>query len=90
MPTIKEQGYPNLEFSSWFGIVAPAKTPADIVAKLSADVQKAVLSADGKAKLEEAGFRVTGTNRDDFARVIANDTATWAKAVAATGFKADL
>ncbi len=90
VPTIKEQGYPGLEFSSWFGIVAPAKTPADIVAKLSADVQKAVLSADGKAKLEEAGFRVTGTNQEAFARVIANDTATWARAVAATGFKADL
>ena len=42
VPTIKEQGYSNLEFSSWFGVVAPAKVPADILAKLSADIQKAV------------------------------------------------
>lgn len=89
VPTIKEQGYSNLEFSSWFGIVAPAKTPADIVARLSADVQKAVKSPDGKARLEDAGFRVTGTSRDEFARIIANDTVTWGKAVKATGFKAD-
>lgn len=89
VPTIKEQGYPNLEFNSWFGIVAPAKTPSDILAKLSADVQKAVKSPDIKAKLEESGFRVTGTGREEFASVIAADTVTWGKAVAATGFKAD-
>ena len=89
VPTIKEQGYANLEFSSWFGIVAPAKTPPEIVAKLSADIIKAVQSPEGKAKMEEAGFRVTGTSSQDFARTIAADTVTWGKAVAATGFKAD-
>lgn len=89
VPTLKEQGLANLEFSSWFGIVAPAKTPADVVAKLSADIQRAVRAADGKAKMEEAGFRVTGTSREDFARIIAADTVTWGRAVAATGFKAD-
>lgn len=89
VPTIKEQGYPTLEFSSWFGIVAPAKTPNDILAKLSADIQKAMKAPDAKAKMEEAGFRVTGTDREEFARIIAADTITWGKAVAATGFKAD-
>ena len=89
VPTIKEQGYNNLEFSSWFGIVAPSKAPADILAKLSADIQKAVKSPDLKAKLEESGFRVTGTSREEFARIIAADTVSWGKAVAATGFKAD-
>jgi tripartite-type tricarboxylate transporter receptor subunit TctC len=61
--------------------------PAGIQAKLSADVQKAVKATD--TKLEESGFRVTGTTRDEFARIIASDTVTWGKAVAATGFKAD-
>jgi len=87
--TFKEQGYPDLEFSAWFGVVAPAKTPADILEKLNADILKVVRSVDGKAKLEEAGFRVTGTSRDEFARAITADTAKWGKAVAATGFKAD-
>ena len=89
VPTINEQGFANLEFSSWFGIVAPAKTPDAIVAKLSADVQAAVKAPEGRAKMEEAGFRVTGTSREDFARTIAADTVTWGRAVAATGFKAD-
>ena len=89
VPTIKEQGYPGMEFSSWFGIVAPAKTPPEILAKLNADIVKAVQSPEGKAKMEEAGFRVTGTSRDEFTKIIAADTATWGKAVAATGFKAD-
>lgn len=89
VPTLKEQGFPTLEFSSWFGIVAPAKTPADVVAKLSADIQRATKSPDGKQKLEDAGFRVTGTTREEFARIIAADTVTWGKAVAASGFKAD-
>ena len=89
VPTIKEQGYPSLEFSSWFGVVAPAKTPTDILVKLSADIQKAVKAADGKARMEDAGFRVTGTSREEFTRIIAADTVTWGKAVAATGFKAD-
>ncbi|MDB5892726.1 MAG: hypothetical protein JWQ88_257 [Rhodoferax sp.] len=89
VPTIREQGYPGLEFTSWFGIVAPARTPADIVARLNADLVRATQSPDTRAKLEEAGFRVTGTSREEFARVIAADTVTWGKAVAATGFKAD-
>lgn len=89
VPTIKEQGYPTLEFSSWFGIVAPSRTPPEILAKLSADVQKAVADPALRSKLEEAGFRVTGTTAEAFARIIAADTVTWGKAVAATGFKAD-
>lgn len=89
VPTMKEQGYATLEFSSWFGIVAPAKTPPEVLAKLQADVLKAVQSPDGKQKMEEAGFRVTGTTREEFARIIAADTVTWGKAVKATGFKAD-
>jgi len=52
-------------------------------------VQRATKSADGKQKLEDAGFRVTGTSREEFARIIAADTVTWGKAVAASGFKAD-
>ena len=89
VPTMKEQGFTNLEFSSWFGIVAPAKTPPEVVAKLNADILKVLQSSDGKAKLQEAGFQVTGTSPQQFADIIAADTTKWGKAVAATGFKAD-
>ena len=58
-------------------------------ARTNADIVKSVSSPEAKAKYEELGFRVTGTSRDQFARIIAADTVTWGKAVAATGFKAD-
>lgn len=89
VPTMKEQGYTNLEITSWFGIVAPSKTPDDIVNKLSADIRKVVQQADTRARFEAAGFTATGTTREDFAKIIAVDTEVWGKAVRATGFKAD-
>ena len=89
VPTLKEQGLGTLEFSAWFGIVAPARTPPEIVARLNADILKVLQSPDGRARLQEAGFRVTGTSGAQFAEIIAADTAKWGKAVAATGFKAD-
>ena len=89
VPTMKEQGYPSLEFTSWFGIVAPTRTPNDILAKLSADIQKVVKTPDAQARFEAAGFTPTGTTREQFARIIAADTELWGKAVRATGFKAD-
>ena len=89
VPTIKEQGYPGLVFTAWFGIVAPAKIPADVLQKLNADIVRAVQSADGRQKLLDAGFHATGTTSDEFARIIAADTSTWGKTVAATGFTAD-
>lgn len=89
VPTFKELGYQGMEFASWFGIVAPAGTPQDIVNKLNADLVKIVSAPDNRQKMEEAGFRVTGTSRQEFARIIADDTVTWGKAVRATGFKAD-
>jgi tripartite-type tricarboxylate transporter receptor subunit TctC len=89
VPTFREQGYPQLVFNSWFGVVAPARTPPEIVARLESDIRKAVQSPEGKTKLEDAGFTVTGTTSQEFSRVIAADTASWGKVVAATGFKAD-
>lgn len=89
VPTMKEQGYNDLEITSWFGIFAPAKTPDAIVAKLSADIQKVVKTADTQAKFEAAGFTATGTTREALAKIMASDAGTWGKAVRATGFKAD-
>ena len=89
LTALKELGFANLEFSAWFGVVAPAKTPEDILNKLNAEVVKAVTGADARTKLQDMGFKVTGTTRAEFAAVIKSDTARWGKAVAATGFKAD-
>jgi tripartite-type tricarboxylate transporter receptor subunit TctC len=89
VPTLKEQGFGNLEFSAWFGVVAPAKTPFDILDRLNAELVKAMGSAEARSKVQDMGFKATVTSRDEFARIIRDDTARWGKAVAATGFKAD-
>ena len=89
VPTFRDQGYANIVFNSWFGIVAPAKTPAEVTARLGADIVRGLRSPEGRKKMEDAGFRVTGTSPQEFGAIIAADTQTWGKAVAATGFKAD-
>jgi len=89
VPTLREQGFGSLEFSAWFGVVAPAKTPEDLLNRLNAEVVKAVSGAEARSKLQDMGFKVTGTSRAEFATIIRDDTARWGKAVAATGFKAD-
>ncbi len=89
VPTMKESGYSGLEFASWFGVVAPAKTPDEAIKFLSTEVVKAMNSAETKTKLQDMGFAVTGTNAAEFAKIIKDDTARWGKAVQSTGFKAD-
>ncbi len=88
-PTMKEAGYGGLEFASWFGLVAPAKTPDEAIKFLNAEVVKAVNSADTKAKLQDMGFAISGTSPAEFTKIIKDDTARWGKAVQSTGFKAD-
>ena len=87
VPTFRELGYPQMQFDSWYGVFAPANTPAEILDKLNAEIVKATRNPETRAKLEAAGLRVTGTTREEFARVIHVDNARWAKAVQATGFK---
>jgi tripartite-type tricarboxylate transporter receptor subunit TctC len=89
VPTIREQGYPALEFNSWFAVVAPARTPPAIVSRLQSDIVRVLQQPDSRVRLQEAGFGVTGTTGEELARILRADTATWAQAVAATGFKAD-
>ncbi len=89
VPTMKESGYSGLEFASWFGVVAPSKTPDEAIKFLSTEVVKAMNSAETKTKLQDMGFAVTGTNAAEFAKIIKDDTARWGKAVQSTGFKAD-
>ena len=88
VPTFKEAGYPDVQFTAWFGVFAPAKTPPEILDKLNAEVAKAARAPDTRAKLEEAGYRVTATSREEFAQAVREDTARWAKVVKSTGFKA--
>ncbi|MEY2684419.1 MAG: hypothetical protein RJA09_1563 [Pseudomonadota bacterium] len=89
VPTFKEQGLPQLGFTTWFGIVGPAGLPGKVAQKLNADVLGALHTAETRQKIADAGFKALGTSPEQFRLTIDADTRLWAKAVAATGFKAD-
>jgi tripartite-type tricarboxylate transporter receptor subunit TctC len=89
VPTLAESGLPGFEASSWFGILAPAGTPAPIVAKLNAEIAKWLATPEAKEKLSKQGANAAGGTPDDFAKHIATETAKWAKVVKDSGAKID-
>jgi len=89
VPTINESGLPGFEASSWFGILAPAGTPAPIVARINAEINKWLQSADAREKLLGQGAEAAGGTPEQFAGYIRSETEKWAKVVKASGAKVD-
>ncbi len=92
VPTVEEAGGPALkgfEASSWFGLLAPAGTPADIVSRLQQESAKALASPAVREKLEAQGAIPGGNTPVEFARMIADEHAKWARVVKASGAKVD-
>ncbi len=92
LPTIAEAGGPTLkdfEASSWFGLLAPAGTPADIVGRLQQETTKALALPAMKERLLGLGATPSGISGAEFARYIDAETNKWAKVVKASGAKVD-
>jgi tripartite-type tricarboxylate transporter receptor subunit TctC len=89
VPTTAEVGLPKLDFSSWLGVLAPAGTPDVALEVLSRNLLLAMQSPEVKQKLLEAGFSVTGTGREETARMLRNEATRWGAIVQASGFKGD-
>ena len=89
VPTLAESGYPGLEVLSWYGIFAPAGTPAEIVRKLNAEINRVLQAADVRERLTALGIEPTGGTPEQFAQVIKTDTARWAKVVGAAGIRVE-
>jgi tripartite-type tricarboxylate transporter receptor subunit TctC len=84
VPTFKEAGYAGLDFTTWYGIFAPARTPSHVLAKLGEESVRAVQSGDSRSKLEAAGLTVTGKSRGEFSRQIKEEKARWSKTIEAS------
>jgi len=87
VPTFEESGYPGLEVYSWYGILAPAGTPQDIVRKLNADINRILQAPDVRERLSALGTEPTGGRPEQFAETIRADTARWAKVVLDAGIR---
>jgi tripartite-type tricarboxylate transporter receptor subunit TctC len=81
VPTIAESGYPGFDAIAWHGILAPANTPAPIIAKLHDQIAAALKDPATKALLNAQAMQTVGDTPDQFAAFIKEDIAVW-KAVA--------
>lgn len=88
IPTMAESGLPGYAFDSWFGILAPAGTPKDVVEALNAQVRKALASPDVRKRLAEQGAEAQGTTPQEFASYIQAEIGKLAPVVKQAGVKA--
>ena len=89
VPTVAEQGLPGFDASSWYGLVAPAKTPEPVLAKLREEVAKALKAPDVVGRIRELGSEPGTAFGDDFRAFLAAETKKWAEVIRASGAKAD-
>ena len=87
LPTVAESGLKGYAVDAWFGIVVPAKTPQDIVARLSGGVMAAVKSADVRNRFDQLGYDPIGNSSEEFAATIRADIEKFAKIIRNAGIK---
>jgi tripartite-type tricarboxylate transporter receptor subunit TctC len=89
LPTMAEAGVPGFDISTWFGIMAPAGTPPDVVAKWNADLVKVLNSPDMREKMTAQGAEATPMTPAEFSAFIARELEKYARIVKASGAKVD-
>jgi tripartite-type tricarboxylate transporter receptor subunit TctC len=89
VPTIAESGYPGFEVISWWGILAPAATPKDIVARLHSEIVKAMASPDARKRIGGLGADIQTNTPAEFAAYIRSEQAKWTQAIKDSGARID-
>ena len=82
VPTLQESGFAGFDIGTWFGVLAPARTPADVVARLNTEMVKVIQSPDFQKRMHDIGAEPIGNTPAQMAEQIAADTARFAKLVA--------
>jgi tripartite-type tricarboxylate transporter receptor subunit TctC len=80
---------PGYEATAWFGIGMPKGTPAEIIAKVNAEMNRALADPRMQTRLAELGGKPLAGTPQDFGRIIASETAKWARVVVSSGAKAE-
>ena len=89
LPTVDEAGVPGYRMQVWFGVVAPAATPKDVIAKLNGEVNRIISSPEVKERFALAGVEVVGGSPESFGAHIKEQVETWGKVVKDASIKAD-
>jgi tripartite-type tricarboxylate transporter receptor subunit TctC len=89
VPTVSDSGLPGFRFNSWFTIMAPAGTPKEIVARLHAEIVKALADPEVRAKYEDQGLTIRGTTPDELGIATREQLARYAKLMKEAGIKAE-
>jgi tripartite-type tricarboxylate transporter receptor subunit TctC len=87
LPTIDESGLAGYDASTWGGILAPARTPKDVVNKLNGSINAALKLDDVRARLMGAGIEVQGGTPDQFGSVIKAEIDKWGRVVKEAGIQ---
>jgi tripartite-type tricarboxylate transporter receptor subunit TctC len=87
VPTFDESGLKGYEATTWFGLMAPVKTPKEIVARLNAEVGKIIASAEIQKRFINDGLEPIGGSQEDFAKFIRDEIEKYAKVIKAAGIK---
>jgi len=89
VPTMKEAGVEGVEVPLWFGLLAPAGTPKEVIATLASGVQRAAKDPEMRRRLEEQGGDPVGSTPEEFAKLLREELAKWAEVVKVSGAKAE-
>jgi tripartite-type tricarboxylate transporter receptor subunit TctC len=81
VPTVAESGLPGFEFNSWFAVMAPAGTPSDIIARLNAEIAKALADPEVREKLAAQGLTVRGTSAQELGTATRDQLAKYARLI---------
>jgi tripartite-type tricarboxylate transporter receptor subunit TctC len=87
LPTMVELGYPRMQSETWYGLIAPAATPAPIVARLNAAATAVLKSPEVAQQIEKQGAAVSPTTPDGFRKLIADEQAKWKQVIQANGLR---
>ena len=87
VPTMAEAGFPGIDLSQWFGILGPAGLPVDVVARLSAEFQKALADPDVKRRLAGAALETVGGSPEGMARRLRDESGAWVRIARDVGMR---
>jgi tripartite-type tricarboxylate transporter receptor subunit TctC len=89
VPTIAESGVPGYEAVNWYGVLLPANTPREIVAKVNADLVKILKLPDVQKRFESEGGDIVANTPEAFASFIQKEIPKWTRVVKESGAKVD-